>query len=143
MKIAGKDPFGNAKGVAVTENGEVKVQQIGSIVPLITKNTNELIAVDTSYVFFDYKEDFKVPYKEILGNLILDAGAEFILEVLFYNGEDDFIVTLDNTHETITSERIGSRILFTIKPFTPYFKLRITPTSGDRTLKSFNIQGVI
>jgi len=32
LKIAGKDPNGNAKGVAVTENGEVKVQQTGSIV---------------------------------------------------------------------------------------------------------------
>lgn len=32
LKIAGKDPNGNAKGVAVTENGEVKVQQSGSIV---------------------------------------------------------------------------------------------------------------
>lgn len=32
MKIAGKDPNGNVKGVAVTENGEVKVQQTGSIV---------------------------------------------------------------------------------------------------------------
>lgn len=34
MKIAGKDPNGNAKGVAVTENGEVKVQQSGRNVPL-------------------------------------------------------------------------------------------------------------
>jgi hypothetical protein len=31
LKIAGKDPDGNVKGVAVTENGEVKVQQTGSI----------------------------------------------------------------------------------------------------------------
>ena len=30
LKIAGKDPNGNAKGVAVTENGEVKVQQTGT-----------------------------------------------------------------------------------------------------------------
>lgn len=34
MKIAGKDPNGKAKGVAVTENGEVKVQQVGRNVPL-------------------------------------------------------------------------------------------------------------
>ena len=34
LKIAGKDPNGNVKGVAVTENGEVKVQQYGSIVSI-------------------------------------------------------------------------------------------------------------
>ena len=39
LKIAGKDPNGNAKGVAVTENGEVKVQQTGSIV---SDNVNAL-----------------------------------------------------------------------------------------------------
>ena len=38
LKIAGKDPNGNAKGVAVTENGEVKVQQTGSNVTIIVNH---------------------------------------------------------------------------------------------------------
>ena len=44
LKIAGKDPHGNAKGIAVTENGEVKVQS-GRNVPLeslIFERTGEL-----------------------------------------------------------------------------------------------------
>ena len=49
MKIAGKDPNGNAKGVAVTENGEVKVQQTGSNVSVEKLIDKETIAVG-SYI---------------------------------------------------------------------------------------------
>lgn len=71
MKIAGKDPNGNAKGVAVTENGEVKVQQTGSIVP-VYHNVEALSAIADrkEQTLFEYNNYLNVDYLEIATDYI-------------------------------------------------------------------------
>src|SRR5690554_1316193 len=71
LKIAGKDPNGNAKGVAVTENGEVKVQQVGSNVP-VYHNVEALSAIadNEQHTLFEYNNYLNVDYLEIATDYI-------------------------------------------------------------------------
>lgn len=93
MKIAGKDPNGNAKGVAVTENGEVKVQQTGSIVEIdqissgtITINAGATATIIEDYDFSDGKVNkFKMNW---YGTMSDDKNCEMI--VYFTNKKGDY-----------------------------------------------------
>lgn len=93
LKIAGKDPNGNAKGVAVTENGEVKVQQVGSIVKIdqissgeITINAGATATIIEDYNFSDGKVNkFKMNW---YGNMNDDANCE--MKVFFTNKKGDY-----------------------------------------------------
>lgn len=87
MKIAGKDPNGNAKGVAVTENGEVKVQS-GSIVA--EGKLFDAYAPTTSDVFDsstpgtggdDYIDLTKLRNISFLVECTLDVDVNFVLAI--------------------------------------------------------------
>src|SRR5690554_2632684 len=93
LKIAGKDPHGNAKGVAVTENGEVKVQQTGSIIEIdqissgeITINAGATAIIIEDYDFSDGKVNkFKMNW---YGNMNDDANCE--MRVYFTNNKGNY-----------------------------------------------------
>lgn len=88
MKIAGKDPNGKVKGIAVTENGEVKVQQTGSIVA--EGKLFDAYAPTTSDVFDsstpgtggdDYIDLTKLRNISFLVECTLDVDVKFVLSI--------------------------------------------------------------
>ena len=104
MKIAGKDPNGNAKGVAVTENGEVKVQQTGSNVLLINVDRVVNAGATTSITQLDLNG-----YREFHITAYPDGVHDYVLRYDIRDSQGNYI-----TQELVGGEK-GAHYLFNQK----------------------------
>ena len=123
MKIAGKDPNGNTKGVAVTENGEVKVQQTGS-------NVSEEIWLNEVVPAGGYLET----YKTVLGNEI-GFGVRFKLGTSI-----DFRLYIEETASSFSFVSDGTDIITKTADYRG--SIRWTPTTSGYRLRLYNLSEV-